>query len=103
MRVSLVGADLEENLGLGMIAASLRAARHRVDVVAFNEAAQAEAVARRLLARRPRLVGLGIQFQHRAHDFLALARRLRKAGYRGHITCGGQFSTMAFAGRPTTA
>ena len=98
MRVLLVGADLEENLGLGMIAASLRAARHRVDVVSFNESAEAEAVARRVLAKRPRLVGLGIQFQHRAHDFLALARRLRQGGRgkplrgwrRGPRTLGSQ-------------
>ncbi len=96
MRVTLVGADLEENLGLGMIAASLEGAGHKVVIVPFDEAKEREAVARRVLASRPELVGLGIQFQHRAHDFLALSRRLRALGFRGHLTCGGQFPTMAF-------
>lgn len=96
MLISLVGADLEENLGLGMIAASLKAAGHQVEVLPFNEAQEAAAVVRRLLGSRPRLVGLGIQFQHRAHEFLSLAGWLRAEGYRGHITSGGHFSTMAY-------
>lgn len=96
MRVTLVGADLEENLGLGMIAASLEGAGHKVRVVPFDEASAREAVAKRVLGTRPDVIGLGIQFQHRAHDFLALARRLRALGFEGHLTCGGQFPTMAF-------
>jgi radical SAM superfamily enzyme YgiQ (UPF0313 family) len=96
MRVTLVGADLEENLGLGMIAASLEGAGHKVVIVPFDEAKERESVARRVLASRPELVGLGIQFQHRAHDFLALSRRLRALGFEGHLTCGGQFPTMAY-------
>src|SRR6185312_3134087 len=42
------------------------------------------------------VVGLSIQFQHRAPEFLALARALRAAGFRGHLTCGGQFPTLAW-------
>ncbi len=96
MRVTLVGADLEENLGLGMIAASLSDAGHTVAIVPFDEAEERESVARRVLAARPDLVGLGVQFQHRAFDFLALSRRLRALGFTGHLTCGGQFPTMAY-------
>jgi anaerobic magnesium-protoporphyrin IX monomethyl ester cyclase len=97
MRVSLVGADNEENLGIEMIAASLRAAKHRVDVVPYYDAADADVVADRILARRPDLVGLAIQFQHRAREFLLLAKLLRERGFGGHITCGGQHPTMAHA------
>ena len=39
MRVVLVGADFEENLGVGMIAAVAEAAGHRVAIAPFNSAA----------------------------------------------------------------
>ena len=96
MRVVVVGADFEENLGLGLIAASLEAVRHRVDIVAFQDAAHADQVVKKILARKPSMVGLSIQFQHRAHEFLNLAQRLRAHGFRGHLTCGGQFPTLAW-------
>jgi radical SAM superfamily enzyme YgiQ (UPF0313 family) len=97
MRLVLVGADYEENLGMCMIAAAAETAGHRVVVVPFDHAAGcAEAVAA-ILARRPDVVGLAAQFQHRGADYLALARELRHAGFRGHLTAGGQFATMAAA------
>jgi radical SAM superfamily enzyme YgiQ (UPF0313 family) len=96
MRIVLVGADLEENLGLGMIAAAAAAAGHEPIVLAFDDASEAGAVVDRILARRPSVVGLGAQFQHRAHDTLTMARRLRARGFAGHMTCGGQWATMAW-------
>ena len=96
MRVALVGSDYEENLGVAMIAASLLEARHQVQVVAFNEARELETVAERILRYRPKVVGLGMQFQHRSADFLQLALELRNSGYDGHITCGGQYPSMAW-------
>ena len=97
MRVTLVGSDCEENLGLSMIAASLIGAGHQVSVVPFNECGELDDVVDRCLRTRPRVVGLGMQFQHRSSDFLRLARQLRQSGYRGHITCGGQYPSMAWA------
>ncbi len=97
MRVTLVGSDCEENLGLSMIAASLIGAGHQVTVAPFNEIGELDDVVERCLRSRPRLVGLGMQFQHRSSDFLRLAQRLRQCGYRGHITCGGQYPSMAWA------
>jgi anaerobic magnesium-protoporphyrin IX monomethyl ester cyclase len=97
MKTTLVGADLEENLGIGMIAASLGLAGHDVDVVAYNDLPELRDVVGRIVGGSPGLIALGIQFQHRARDFLTLALELRKAGYRGHLTCGGQLATMAFA------
>lgn len=96
MDITLVGADFEENLGVGMIAASAIAAGHRVRVVPFNEARQLSAIAQKLAKANPDVVGLSIQFQHRAREFLGLASVLRGLGYAGHITCGGQFPTLAY-------
>jgi len=96
MRVILVGADLEENLGMCTISAVLSAAGHSVVVLAFNRRAELERLRDDILARAPDVVGLSIQFQHRSFDFLSLSRALRSHGYRGHITCGGQFPSLAY-------
>ena len=96
MRVVLVGSDYEENLGVAMIAASLLQAGHQVQVIAFNEARELGTVAERILRYRPKVVGLGMQFQHRSADFLQLALELRNSRYDGHITCGGQYPSMAW-------
>ncbi len=96
MRLSLVGADFEENLGLGMIAACAQEAGHAVLVHPFNEPRQVREIARRIAAARPDLVGLSLQFQHRGHEFVALARALREEGYAGHLTCGGMLASAAW-------
>ncbi len=97
MRVALIGSDCEENLGIAMIAASLLDASHQVHVIPFNVVGELDEVTDRIVRYRPKLVGLGIQFQHRSADFLQLARGLRQRGYCGHITCGGQYPSMAWA------
>jgi anaerobic magnesium-protoporphyrin IX monomethyl ester cyclase len=97
MRVTLVGSDCEENLGLGMIAASIVEAGHQVQVLPFNELRDLDTVADAVLRSRPKVVGLGIQFQHRSAEFLQLAYELRQRGFAGHITCGGQYPTMAWS------
>ncbi len=96
MRLMLVGADCEENLGMCMISAGAAARGHTVQVVPFDHAAQTDAVVRCILERDPGCVGLATQFQHRGFEFLTVATRLRRGGYRGHITCGGQFPSMAW-------
>lgn len=95
MRLILVGADFEENLGMCMIAATAESAGHATVVVPFQSADERADVVARVLAARPDVVGLAAQFQHRGMDFLGLACDLRKAGFRGHLTAGGQFATMA--------
>jgi anaerobic magnesium-protoporphyrin IX monomethyl ester cyclase len=94
MHLVLVGADYEENLGMCMIAAAAESAGHRTSVVPLPSGAREEAVLD-ILALRPDVVGLAAQFQHRGLDFLGLACDLRRAGFCGHITAGGQFATMA--------
>jgi radical SAM superfamily enzyme YgiQ (UPF0313 family) len=96
MRIHLVGADFEENLGLCMVTAAAEAAGHHVNVMPFNQRGQQTGIVDRIVRDAPEVVGLSIQFQHRAYEFLALARQLRARGYAGHITCGGQFPTMAW-------
>jgi anaerobic magnesium-protoporphyrin IX monomethyl ester cyclase len=95
MRLVLVGADYEENLGMCMIAAGAEAGGHRTAVVPFGSGDDRAEVVRRILALRPDVVGLAAQFQHRGLDYLGLACDLRRAGFRGHVTAGGQFATMA--------
>jgi anaerobic magnesium-protoporphyrin IX monomethyl ester cyclase len=97
MRFTLIGADLEENLGMGMIAAAATGAGHRVVVLGFNDAGQAQDMVKHVLATCPDVVGLAAQFQHRGAEFLALAAALRRSGFRGHITAGGHFATMGYA------
>jgi anaerobic magnesium-protoporphyrin IX monomethyl ester cyclase len=97
MRLVLVGADYEENLGMCMIAAAADSAGHRTSVVPFQSSEERSLVVERVLAARPDVVGLAAQFQHRGMDYLGLACDLRRAGFRGHITAGGQFATMAQA------
>ena len=96
MHLVLVGADYEENLGMCMIAAAAEGAGHRTSVVPFGGGGRDEVVLD-ILALRPDVVGLAAQFQHRGLDFLGLACDLRRAGFRGHVTAGGQFATMAAA------
>jgi radical SAM superfamily enzyme YgiQ (UPF0313 family) len=96
MRVILIGADFEENLGVGILAACVEQAGHDAEILPFNVAGDTDAIVRRVAASGAEVVGLSMQFQHRAGEFLALSRALRRAGYAGHVTCGGQFPTLAF-------
>ena len=98
MRLTLVGADVEENLGMGMIAAAATGAGHRVEVLGFNDSAQIPDLASRIASSGPDVIGLAAQFQHRGVDFLGLATALRNDGFGGHITAGGHFATMGYAG-----
>lgn len=95
MRVALVGADLEENLGVGILAAVAEQRGHAVTIVPFNDVTEIEVAAARAMRGAPDVIGLSVQFQHRAPEFMALAQRLRALGYEGHVTCGGQFPTLA--------
>lgn len=96
MRLCLVGADFEENLGVGSIASCARASGHDVRIVAFNDPREVPSLARAVADSRPDVVGLSLQFQHRAQEFAALARALRAAGFAGHLTCGGMLATAAW-------
>jgi radical SAM superfamily enzyme YgiQ (UPF0313 family) len=95
MHVLLVGAELEENLALRYLAAALQGAGHSVDFARFDHEGHTDEVLATLARAAPGLVGLSMTFQFRAKEFGALAERMRKAGYAGHITAGGHFPTFA--------
>lgn len=79
-----------------MIAAAAEDAGHAASIVAFNHVGQTASVAQSIVEQGADVVGLSIQFQHRVYEFLGLARKLRSLGFRGHITCGGQFPSLAW-------
>lgn len=84
MHLMLIGADIEENLGMGMIAGAAVAAGHRVSVLPFpGVAAIAELVAA-VCKGGPQVVGLAARFQHRGDEFLALSRALRALVFGPH-------------------
>ena len=95
--VALVGPEIEENLSLRYIAASLAASGFRSEIVPFNSEADFGSALEAILraAEPPLVVGISLAFQWRAQDFLALAVALRQGGYEGHLTVGGHFATFA--------
>lgn len=94
MRVSLIGAELEENLGLRYMAAALEEAGHEVDVVPFASDFEIPEVLRRVLAFNPALAGLSMVFTGRGREFCHLAQALRQSGFRGHLIGGGHFACL---------
>ena len=77
MRIHFVGADLEENLGIGVLAAVAEKHGHEAGIVPFNDVSETERVIERAVMGDPDIIGLSIQFQHRAPEFLRLSRRHR--------------------------
>jgi len=96
MRFVIIGADHEENLGIGYIGAAAAQAGHAVTVVPFDRRQDAARIAQEIAARAPEVVGLSMQFQHRAVDFMLIAELLRRQGFRGHITCGGHLPSLTW-------
>jgi anaerobic magnesium-protoporphyrin IX monomethyl ester cyclase len=96
MEVLLIGAELEENLALRYLGASLRKAGHAPRYATFDAPDQTAAVVAEALRCKPGLVGLSSTFQFRAKQFGALAQALRGAGVRAPIVVGGHFPTFAY-------
>lgn len=96
MDVTLVGAELEENLAIRYLASALESAGHSAGLLTLSDPSDTTAVVEQVMRTGPALVGMSVAFQRRAHEFGRLAEALRQAGYRGHITCGGHFPTFAW-------
>jgi anaerobic magnesium-protoporphyrin IX monomethyl ester cyclase len=86
--------DGTNSLGIGYVAAALKRAGHHPSVLAFKNHAGLEKIAREVAATDAGLVGISIPSGQAAIDALALVRRTRELGARGHITCGGVFATL---------
>ncbi len=94
MIVALIGAELEENLGLRYMASALEQAGHRAIIFPFNEEAEIQGVVRQAIACKPDIAGLSMVFTGRAREFCRLAQALRTAGFAGHLTAGGHFAAL---------
>jgi len=93
-RVALVGAECEESLPLRYLYGSLRQAGYNVVLLAFNQEADLEQVARDLADSAAPLAGFSMVFTARADQFARLARRARELGYAGHLVAGGHFAAF---------
>ncbi|MBN2576847.1 MAG: radical SAM protein [Deltaproteobacteria bacterium] len=96
VRVALVGRERpdDENLALRYLAAALVKAGHRPLIVPLCGPDDLLPASDAILGVRPPLVGLSIPDADAAIDAFALARYVRRAGYGGHITCGGALATL---------
>lgn len=94
MRVALVGAELEENLGLRYMASALEAKGHQVEIIPFNTEYEIPDAVKQIMAFDPEITGLSMVFTGRAKEFCRLASELRDTGYRGHLIAGGHFASL---------
>ncbi len=94
MKVALVGAELEENLGLRYIASSLEQENHTVQIIPFNDYYDINETIAKIIRFSPEITGLSMVFTTRGKEFCALAERLKEQGYRGHIIAGGPFAAF---------
>ena len=79
MRIALAGAELEENLALRYMAASLEASGHECEIVSFNTEREIPAAVEHILSFDPAITGLSMVFTGRGREFCHLARALRRA------------------------
>ena len=95
--VALVGRRLEHNdhLGIGYLEAALAGAAVRRSRHVLNHIDDVLPIARSICKQPPDVVGLSLQDGGSAVLPLALGELLRRLGYRGHITVGGPFATLA--------
>lgn len=93
----MVGRRLpdNENLGLAYLKAALTHSGVVSRVHVLNDWSGLDNIADRAVADHALLVGLSIPDGGSAILPLTLGELLRRRGYRGHITCGGSFATLA--------
>ena len=94
MKVALVGAELEENLGLRYLHSSIEKAGHQARIFDFHSPMQLHQIVEKIVNYGPEVVGLSLVFTGRAREFVTLAQELRRAGFCGHITAGGHFASF---------
>jgi anaerobic magnesium-protoporphyrin IX monomethyl ester cyclase len=92
--VILVGFQVQGNLGLGYLAATLRQSGYRVEVFDFqHDREELLAVARQL---RPAVIGFSLIFQFYINQFSTLMKYLRAGGINCHFTMGGHFPSLSY-------
>ncbi len=94
MKLALVGAELEENLGLRYMASALERNGHEVEIISFNSEHDISQAVQGVINFAPHITGLSMVFTGRAREFCRLAQALREGGYQGHIIAGGHFASF---------
>jgi radical SAM superfamily enzyme YgiQ (UPF0313 family) len=94
MRVALIGAELEENLGLRYMAAALEKGGHQPKIIPCNSEHDLAQTVTQTLAFNPDIAGLSMVFTSRAREFCNLAQALRDKSFTGHIIAGGHFAAL---------
>lgn len=94
MKVALVGAELEENLGLRYMVSALEHRGHQAEIIPFNSERDIPQTLRQVTAFDPQITGLSMVFTSRAREFCRLAQALRDEGYHGHLIAGGHFASL---------
>lgn len=94
LKIALVGAELEENLGLRYMTSALEREKHRVEIVPFNTEQDISQTVKQVIAFSPQVTGLSMVFTSRAREFCRLAQALRDGDYGGHIVAGGPFASF---------
>ncbi len=93
-KIAIIGAEVEENLGVRYILSALEEHGHDCRFIRFNCDSTADTVVKETMQYSPDVVGLSMVFTLRARGFVKVAMMLRQAGYRGHITAGGHFASF---------
>ena len=88
MKVALIGAELEENLGLRYMASALEHKGHQVNIIPFNSKYDIQKTVEQVIHFFPQITGLSMVFTSRAREFCRLAQILRDKGYHGHLIAG---------------
>ena len=96
LRICLVGPSLQGNLALEYLEASVHEKGYETRLVPFEVRSDAPGCVQSVLEFNPHIVGISIGFQCTVDDNLELASLLRKSGYRGHLTCGGNVPTFCY-------
>lgn len=92
--IALVAAEVEENLGVRYIMSALENKGHHTRLIPFSQDEHVDTVVKSVIDYSPDIVGLSMVFTLRARGFVNVARKLREAGYTGHITAGGHFASF---------
>lgn len=93
---SIFSRQPRENLGLGVIAARLRQHGYNVRILNLGTTtADLSQTCAEIVRDSPGLVGISVLYDLHLYAALAFAVALRTHGYRGHLTAGGPFATLA--------
>jgi radical SAM superfamily enzyme YgiQ (UPF0313 family) len=94
MKIALIGAELEENLGLRYICSSLEKEGHTVKIIPFNNYYDIISTVDEVVSFSPQIAGLSMVFTARSREFCKLSEQLRASGFSGHIIAGGPYASF---------